>query len=95
MAWGVHHFDIVQWAMGVKWPNVISAGGGKFAFPDDNRQWPDTFSGIVEYGPGPVAKNGFILQYSMRIGCRREQRSHAKCFFGTTLKTWLRISVSL
>ena len=89
VAWGVHHFDIVQWAMDVKWPNAVSAGGGKFAFPDDNRQWPDTFSGIVEYGPGPVAKNGFVLQYSMRIGCRREQRSHSKCFYGTDAILWI------
>ncbi len=83
VAWGVHHFDIVHWAMGVRWPKAVSAGGGKFAFPDDNRQWPDTFSAIVEYGPGPVAKNGFVLNYSMRIGCRHIRRSHAKCFFGT------------
>ncbi len=83
VAWGVHHLDVVQWAMGVRWPSAVAAAGGKYAFPDDNRQWPDTFSAVLEYGPGPVAKNGFLLQYSMRIGCRREQRSHGKCFYGT------------
>ncbi len=83
VAWGVHHFDIVHWAMGVRWPKAVSASGGKFAFPHDNRQWPDTFSAVVQYGPGPVARNGFILQYTMRIGSRHEHRSHAKCFFGT------------
>jgi predicted dehydrogenase len=83
VAWGVHHFDVVNWAMGVRWPKAVSAGGGKFAFPEDNRQWPDTFSAVAEYGPGPVAKNGFLLQYTMRIGSRHEHRSHAKCFFGT------------
>lgn len=83
VAWGVHHFDIVHWAMGVQHPIAVSAMGGKYAFPDDNRQWPDTLVGIVEYGPGPVAKHGFVMQYTMRIGCRREQRSHGKCFFGT------------
>lgn len=82
--WAVHHYDIVQWAMGVKWPVAATAMGGKFAFQDpDNTQWPDTFSGIVEYGPGPVAKKGFVLQYTYRGGCRREQRSHGKCFFGS------------
>jgi predicted dehydrogenase len=89
LAWGVHHFDIVNWAMGVQWPKSVSAMGGKFAFLDDNRQWPDTFSAVAQYGPGPVAKNGFVLQYTMRIGCRREHRSHSKCFFGTDAVLWI------
>jgi predicted dehydrogenase len=89
VAWGVHHFDVVHWAMGVQWPDVISAVGGKFAMPDDNRQWPDTFSAVAQYAPGPVAKNGFLLQYTMRIGCRREHRSHSKCFFGTDAALWI------
>lgn len=83
VAWGVHHFDVVHWAMGVKWPKAVWASGGKFALLDDNREWPDTFSAVAEYGPGPVSKNGFLLQYTMRIGSRREQRSHGKCFYGT------------
>ncbi|NQT38010.1 MAG: Gfo/Idh/MocA family oxidoreductase, partial [Planctomycetes bacterium] len=82
VAWGVHHFDVVNWAMGVGYPQSAVAMGGQFAF-QDNRQWPNTLDAILQYGPGPVAKNGFLLHYTMRIGCRREQRSHAKCFFGT------------
>jgi predicted dehydrogenase len=82
LAWGVHHFDIVNWAMDVQAPVAATAIGGNFAF-QDNREWPNTFSGLLEYGPGPVSKNGFVLQYTMRLGCRRERRSHAKCFFGT------------
>ncbi len=82
VAWGVHHFDVVNWAMGVEHPQSAVAMGGQFAF-QDNRQWPNTLDAILQYGPGPVAKNGFLLHYTMRIGCRREQRSHAKCFFGT------------
>ncbi len=82
VAWGVHHFDIVLWAMGVNWPKTVAALGGNYAF-QDNRQWPNTLSAVLEFGPGPVAKNGFVLQYDMRIGCRREQRSHSKCFLGS------------
>jgi predicted dehydrogenase len=82
VAWGVHHFDIVNWAMDMKYPVAATAMGGKFAYPD-NCEWPNTFSSIVEYGPGPVAKNGFLLQYTLRMGCRRERRGHGKCFFGT------------
>ncbi len=82
VAWGVHHFDIVLWAMGVSWPTKVSALGGKYAI-QDNREWPSTLSGTMEFGPGPVARHGFVLQYSMRMASRREQRAHAKCFLGT------------
>ncbi len=82
VAWGVHHYDIVLWAMGVKYPTAVSAMGGQYAF-DDNREWPNTMTAILEFGPGPVAKKGFVMQYGMRIGCRREHRSHGKCFLGT------------
>jgi len=82
VAWGVHHFDIVAWAMGVKYPVAASAMGGHFAY-QDNFELPNTFDGMLEFGPGPVAKNGFILQYGMRMGSRRVRRSHAKCFYGT------------
>jgi len=81
--WGVHHYDIVHWCLAVKAPAEITADGGFLCFEDTNTQWPDTFSGVCRYGPGPVAKKGFVLQYTFRGGCRREQISHAKCFFGT------------
>jgi predicted dehydrogenase len=82
VAWGVHHFDVVAWAMGVKYPVAASAMGGHFAY-QDNLEYPNTFDAMLEFGPGPVAKNGFILQYTMRMGSRRVRRSHAKCFYGT------------
>ena len=68
--------------MGVKYPIAASAMGGHFAY-QDNFEWPNTFDGMLEFGPGPVAKNGFVLQYTMRMGSRRVRRSHAKCFYGT------------
>ena len=81
--WGVHHYDIVNWCMGVTEPISAVAMGGKMCFEETNTEWPDTFSGVLEYSPGPVAKKGFLLQYTFRGGCRREQRSHGKCFFGS------------
>jgi predicted dehydrogenase len=82
VAWGVHHFDIMLMAMGVKYPTKISAMGGDFAY-QDNFEWPNTLDAILEFGPGPVAKNGFIMNYKMRMGSRRVRRSHSKCFYGT------------
>jgi len=81
--WAVHHYDIVNWCMGVTEPISAVAMGGFMCFDETNTQWPDTFSGICEYGPGPVAKKGFIMQYTYRGGCRREHRAHAKLFCGT------------
>lgn len=84
LAWGVHHFDIVHWAMGVTAPTSACGMGGHFAFRD-NREWPDTFNGACEYPPGPVAKNGFLMSYTMRHGCAQliEGRAHGKAFCGT------------
>jgi predicted dehydrogenase len=82
VAWGVHHFDIVLWAMQVNWPKTAFATGGNFAYVD-NHEYPNTFSATLEFGPGPVARHGFVLQYTMRTGGRRLTRAHGKCFIGT------------
>jgi predicted dehydrogenase len=82
VAWGVHHFDIVLWALQVKWPKTAYATGGNFAYVD-NHEYPNTFSATLEFGPGPVVKHGFLLQYTMRTGGKRETRAHGKCFIGT------------
>jgi len=83
--WGVHHYDIVHWAMGVDSPVAAVGHGGKFAFPKDNTQWPDTFTGACEYPPGPVATSGFLLSYTFRGACShlRERMAHGKIFYGT------------
>lgn len=83
--WAVHHYDIVHWAMGVNAPISAVADGSKFAFFNDNREWPDTFTGACRYPPGPVAKNGFLMSYAFRDGCTLpiEGCRHAKGFYGT------------
>jgi predicted dehydrogenase len=87
--WAVHHYDIVHWALGVTAPQTATACGAFSCFEETNIEWPDTFSGICQYGPGPVAKKGFIMQYTFRGGCRREHSGHGKCFFGTEASLWL------
>ena len=51
----------------------------------DNREWPDTFSGTLEYGPCPAADKGFVLQYTARAGNQHDNypASNGKCFYGT------------
>lgn len=46
--WGVHLMDIVQWAMQVEGPQVITASGGRF-YIQDNAETPDTIEITFEY----------------------------------------------
>jgi predicted dehydrogenase len=83
--WAVHHYDIVHWAMGARGPLTACGSGGNYCFEKDNREWPDTFSGSLEYGPCPAADKGFVLQYTARAGNQHERypTSNGKCFYGT------------
>ncbi|MEZ4961843.1 MAG: Gfo/Idh/MocA family oxidoreductase [Saprospiraceae bacterium] len=47
--WGVHEIDIALYAMGVTAPKSVMASGGKFAYPDDASETPDTLQAIFEY----------------------------------------------
>ncbi len=47
--WGVHEIDIALFAMGVSAPKSIMASGGKFAYPDDASETPDTLQTVYEY----------------------------------------------
>ena len=85
--WAVHHYDIVHWAMGTLGPLAACGVGGHYCFDreHDNREWPDTFSGTLEYGPCPAAERGFVLQYTSRAGNQHDHypASNGKCFYGT------------
>ncbi|MGZ5189937.1 MAG: Gfo/Idh/MocA family protein [Flavisolibacter sp.] len=48
--WGVHLIDMVLLGMNVDAPKSIVASGGKFVFPDDARETPDTQTVIYDYG---------------------------------------------
>ncbi|MBZ9631671.1 Gfo/Idh/MocA family oxidoreductase [Salegentibacter sp. LM13S] len=47
--WGVHEIDIALYAMGAKAPKSILASGGKFAYPDDASETPDTLQTVYEF----------------------------------------------
>lgn len=47
--WGVHEIDIALFAMQAKAPKNVTATGGKFAYPDDASETPDTLATIFQY----------------------------------------------
>jgi predicted dehydrogenase len=47
---GVHYIDVCRWALGVDYPLRITSSGGKYRYPDDDQETPDT--NIVSYDFG-------------------------------------------
>ena len=54
--WGVHLLDYALLGMKVSDPNSIMAAGGKFAYPDDAGDTPDTLTTVYEF-------DGFNIQW--------------------------------
>ncbi len=74
--WGAHMIDVVMWAMNAD-PVGAMAIGGKYGFPDDIRETPDTQQSTIEFP-------GFSLQWEHMIGCGMGpwQREHGCEFHG-------------
>lgn len=74
--WGAHMIDVVIWAMKEE-PVGAMAIGGKYGFPDDIRETPDTQQSIVEFP-------SFSLVWEHMIGCGVGpwQREHGVEFHG-------------
>jgi predicted dehydrogenase len=64
--WGVHLFNVVQWAMKVDGPNAVTASGGKW-YLQDNSETPDTLQATFEYP-------GFLTTYELRL-CNQNTKS--------------------
>jgi predicted dehydrogenase len=75
--WGVHHVDIVHWALGKDTPKTVASSGGTYVL-DDARETPDTLDTLFEY-------EGFTLQASMYHGNARpiEGSDYGVAFYGT------------
>jgi len=86
--WGIHHVDIVHWAMDPTdgyeiAPITASATGGKWILPD-NRDTPDTQEAIFQY-PAMGKNPPFILTLSVRF-CNARQGGDGNYginFYGT------------
>jgi predicted dehydrogenase len=57
-AWGVHLFDVVQWALGYDTLKSVAASGGIYVFKDA-RNTPDTAQAVFDY-------DKFVMSYQLR-----------------------------
>jgi predicted dehydrogenase len=75
--WGVHLIDIVLYGMNATAPHSVVASGGKFAYPNDAEETPDTLQAIYEF-------DGFsmIWEHAVGIGLGPFQRDHGVAFLG-------------
>jgi predicted dehydrogenase len=75
--WGAHMIDIANWGMGVRTPKAAVSVGGKFGFPDDAEETPDTQQALLEY-------EGFSMlwEHATAIGQGPYMRDHGVAFHG-------------
>ena len=75
--WGAHMIDIANWAMGVKAPSSALSIGGKFGYPDDAMQTPDTQQVMWAY-----PSFSMIWEHALGVGRGPEAREHGVQFHG-------------
>ena len=75
--WGAHMIDIANWGMDVKAPRSATSVGGKFGFPEDAEETPDTQQALWEY-------DGYSLiwEHATAIGQGPYMRDHGVAFHG-------------
>lgn len=75
--WGVHMIDYALLGMKASTPKSIMASGGKFAYPDDASETPDSLTAVFEF-------DGFNLQWEHATGIDGGpyRRDHGVAFIG-------------
>jgi predicted dehydrogenase len=75
--WGAHMIDVANWGMGVTAPRSVASVGGKFGFPEDAEETPDTQQALFEF-------EGFsmIWEHATAIGQGPYMRDHGVAFHG-------------
>ncbi|HEU4555764.1 MAG TPA: Gfo/Idh/MocA family oxidoreductase [Chitinophaga sp.] len=75
--WGVHLLDYALLGMKAHHPKSIMAAGGKFAYPDDAAETPDTLTTVYEF-------DGFNIQWEHATGINGGPygRDHGIAFIG-------------
>ncbi len=75
--WGAHMVDVIMWALGED-PIGAMAIGGKYGFPEDLRETPDTQQSIIEF-----KSQSLLWEHMIGCGCGPWQREHGAEFHGT------------
>ncbi len=75
--WGAHMIDIANWAMGIKAPSTAMSVGGKFAYPQDAMETPDTQQVMWQY-----PEFSMIWEHALGVGRGPESREHGVQFHG-------------
>ena len=75
--WGVHLMDYALYGMKAGTPKSVMALGGKFAYPDDASETPDTLQAVFEY-------DGFSIlwEHATGIDGGNYGRNHGIAFIG-------------
>ncbi len=75
--WGAHMIDVANWAMKLKAPLSAASVGGKFGFPDNDEETPDTQQAIWDCGDYSM-----IWEHATAIGQGPFMRDHGVAFHG-------------
>ena len=75
--WGAHMVDIANWGMGVRAPVSAFSAGGKFAYPDDAMETPDT-----QQVTWAFPHFSMIWEHALGVGRGPEAREHGVAFHG-------------
>lgn len=75
--WGAHMIDIANWGMGVKAPLSASSVGGKYGFPNDAEETPDTQQALWDCGGYSM-----IWEHATAVGQGPFRRDHGVEFHG-------------
>ncbi|MGA2533782.1 MAG: Gfo/Idh/MocA family oxidoreductase [Candidatus Aminicenantales bacterium] len=74
--WGAHMIDVIIWALGES-PVGAAAVGGKFGYPDDIRETPDTQNSLIEFKTYNI-----LWEHMIGCGVGPWQREHGVEFHG-------------
>lgn len=75
--WGVHLLDYALFGMNQYVPKSIMATGGKYAFPNDAMETPDTMTAVYDFGDF-----GLIWEHTVGIYGANYGRGHGVAFVG-------------